>query len=167
MDVHLGLEDAGFNPHPQTPDRIHEMRKKGLGLGRFFGSIKTGPSSLPDRAGQRKLRDCQDFASDIHQGKIHLSGFIGKNPKFGGLQGQMLCIPFRIPLSHTHQKAEPPAAPANRPAFDLDPSLLDALQDDFHRALSIFFHTVLLSPAGIHVRPASPGLLFQLTSQGE
>jgi hypothetical protein len=37
------------------------------------------------------------------------------------------------------------AGPAHRPVLDLDPGLLHALEDDFHRALSVIFRTVFLS----------------------
>jgi hypothetical protein len=145
MDGHSGLKDPGLDPDPQASGRIYEMREQGFCPRWFFGSVEARPSSLPDRAGQRKLRNSQNLAPDIGQGHIHLPGFIGKYPEFDGLPGQEMSILFGVPFLDPNQKAEPAAAPTHRLVPDLDPGLLHTLQDDFHHALSIRFCAVFFS----------------------
>jgi hypothetical protein len=133
MNGHSSLEDPGLDPDPQSSDRIHEMSEQGFGSGRFFGAVKARPPSLPDRAGQRKLRDRQDFAADIGQRQVHLSGCVRKYPELDSLVGQEVCVLAGVSFFHSHQKAEPTAAPAHNPAACLYRSFFHALQNDSHR----------------------------------
>jgi len=75
----------------------------------------------------------EDAARALARGRELRGQGLLPQAEFDGLQGQMFGILFGVPFLDPNQKAEPAAAPAHRPALDLDSGLLHALQNDLHR----------------------------------
>src|ERR1700722_10957239 len=147
-NLHMGAENAGFDPWvpgPRGPDQSVEQFSA---LRRSSSGRESGPQALVSIRGQGELRHQQQSALDLKQAQIHLSGLVLEYPVLKEPIEQPQGVRFVVGGAPPHQHHEPRSYGGNALAVDLDAGLRDALQQSDHAAFTMEYSDRVLAPPG-------------------
>lgn len=92
----MGLKAAGGNLEVRVAESLSEVLVKRIGLVRRRGIGKRRPVAFTIVTVEGKLRNDEDFASDIEDGSIHFALMVLENTQTFDLVGQQLRMLFRV-----------------------------------------------------------------------
>lgn len=92
----MGLKAAGGNLEVRVAESLSEALVKPIGLDRRRGVGKRRPVAFTTVTVEGKLRNDEDFASDIEDGSIHFTLMVLENTQTLDLIGQQLRVLFRV-----------------------------------------------------------------------
>ena len=92
----MGLKAAGGNLEVRVAESLREALVKPIGLDRRCGVGKRRPVAFTKVTVEGKLRNDEDFASDIEDGSIHFTLMVLENTQTLDLVGQRLRVLFRV-----------------------------------------------------------------------
>lgn len=92
----MGLKATGGNSKARVLESLSEALIKHIGLGGRRGIRKRRPVAFTTVTVEGKLRNDEDFASDIEDGSIHFTLMVLENTQTLDLVGQRLRVLFGV-----------------------------------------------------------------------
>src|SRR5262249_55067330 len=136
LDLHVGLEAAGFAAHSSRANLFYEIF---IELASLFGrrrGVERWPLALADVSVKGELRDRKNCATLIEDRAVHLAVFIFKDPQADDFLGKIVGSGSAVGGADTEQDEEPRANFTGGLPFDSDFSAGYALDYGSHRTRS-------------------------------
>ena len=132
FDLHVGTEDAALRRQALFGEQVEEALVEALGNRGWSGLDEAGAAALAAVAVQGKLRDGEYAATNVEYRAIHFALVIGEDAQVSALfsaEAQRLVVVARTEADEQDQTL---ANLAVELAIDVDTSVADALDEDFH-----------------------------------
>ena len=130
--VHIFAENAFFDGHSLLCNKLGYFFVELIGQIRFGGVVESGAAAFSAVAVQGEIADEQDFAADIKQAPIHLSGFVGEDTQVHELFSYKFGILDSIIFTDTEIDQETFVDSADCLAVNFNLCLQNSLYDDSH-----------------------------------
>ena len=132
FDLHVGTEDAALGRQTLCGEQVEKALVEALGDRGWGGLDEAGAAAFAAVAVQGKLRDGEHAAANVEHRAIHLALVVGEDAQVSALfsaEAQGLVVVARAKADEQDQALADLAAEL---AIDVDASVADALDEDFH-----------------------------------
>ncbi len=132
FDLHVSAEDAALGRQALFGEQVEKALVQALGNRGWSGLHETGAAALAAVAVQGELRDGEHAATNVEYRAIHFALVIGEDAQVSALfsaEAQRLLVVARAEADEQDQTL---ADLAVELAIDVDASVADALDEDFH-----------------------------------
>ena len=132
FDLHVSAEDAALGRQALFGEQVEKALVQALGNRRWGGLDEARAAALAAVAVQGKLRDGEYAAANVEYRAIHFALVVGEDAQVSALfsaEAQRLVVIARAEADEQDQTL---ANLAVELAIDVDTSVADALDEDFH-----------------------------------